>query len=182
MGDLTVHQTAIEGLLIVDLTVHGDDRGWFKENWQRAKMVPLGVPDFGPVQENMSHNVEAGVTRGFHAEPWDKFVSVAHGRVFGAWVDLRDGDGFGTLVTTEITPGRAVFTPRGVANAYQALDPGTTYSYLVNEHWSAEAKERYTFVNLADETIACPWPIPLSEAILSEADQTHPPLDAVTPM
>jgi dTDP-4-dehydrorhamnose 3,5-epimerase/reductase len=182
MAELTVSRTAIDGLLIVDLPLHGDARGWFKENWQRAKMVPLGVPDFGPVQENMSHNVEAGVTRGFHAEPWDKYVSVATGKVFGAWVDLREGDGFGTLVTHEITPGTAVFTPRGVANAYQALEPGTTYTYLVNEHWSAEARDRYTFVNLADETIACPWPIPLSEASLSEADQNHPRIDAVTPL
>jgi dTDP-4-dehydrorhamnose 3,5-epimerase/reductase len=182
MGEPTVERTAIDGLLVLRLPVHGDARGWFKENWQRAKMVPLGVPDFGPVQENMSHNVEAGATRGFHAEPWDKFVSVACGKVFGAWVDLREGDGFGTLVTVEITPGTAVFVPRGVANAYQAVEPETTYSYLVNAHWSPEARERYTFVNLADESVACPWPIPLSEATLSEADRTHPRLDAVTPM
>ena len=101
MADPTVERTAIDGLLILRLPLHEDARGWFKENWQRAKMVPLGVPDFGPVQENMSHNVQAGVTRGFHAEPWDKFVSVASGRVFGAWVDLREGDGFGTLVTVD---------------------------------------------------------------------------------
>ncbi|KAB7744824.1 sugar nucleotide-binding protein [Nostocoides sp. F2B08] len=182
MAELTVERTAIDGLLVVRLPVHGDARGWFKENWQRAKSVPLGVPDFGPVQENMSHNVEPGVTRGFHAEPWDKYVSVAAGRVFGAWVDLREGDGFGTLVTTEIDPGLAVFVPRGVANAYQALDPDSTYAYLVNDHWSPEARDRYTFVNLADETIACPWPIPLSEATLSEADENHPRLDAITPL
>ena len=181
MADLTVHHTAIDGLLIVDLPVHADERGWFKENWQRAKMLPLGLPDFAPVQENMSHNLEVGVTRGFHAEPWDKYVSVACGRVFGAWVDLREGAAFGTLVTTEITPGRAVFVPRGVGNAYQSLDPGTTYSYLVNEHWSAEARDRYTFVNLADQTIACPWPIPLEQATLSAADQRHPWLQAVSP-
>lgn len=182
MSEPAVRRTAIDGLLVLDLPLHGDPRGWFKESWQRAKMVPLGVPDFAPVQENMSHNVEAGVTRGFHAEPWDKFISVACGRVFGAWVDLREGDGFGTLVTVEVDPGTAVFVPRGVANAYQALEPGTTYCYLVNEHWSADARDRYTFVNLADETIACPWPIPLEEATLSAADQTHPHLADVTPM
>ena len=179
MADIAVRRTAIDGLLIVDLPVHGDERGWFKENWQRAKMVALGLPDFGPVQENMSRNLEAGVTRGFHAEPWDKLVSVASGRVFGAWVDLREGDGFGALVTVEIPFGTAVFVPRGVGNAYQALEPATTYCYLVNEHWSAEARDRYTFVNLADETIACPWPLPLGQAVLSEADRNHPRLDAL---
>ena len=89
MTDLAVHATAIPGLLVVDLPLHGDARGWFKENWQREKMVALGLPDFEPVQNNMSFNHEPGVTRGLHAEPWDKLVALAHGRIFGAWVDLR---------------------------------------------------------------------------------------------
>ena len=181
MDELSVERTAIDGLLIVRLPVLIDSRGWFKENWQRAKMLPLGLPDFAPVQENVSHNVAAGVTRGFHAEPWDKYVSVACGRVFGAWVDLREGAGFGTLVTAEVAPGTAVFVPRGVGNAYQTLDRGTTYSYLVNDHWSPEAREHYTFVNLADETIACPWPLPLDESKMSEADRHHPRLGQVAP-
>ena len=94
MADLSVETTPIAGMLVVRLQVHGDNRGWFKENWQREKMVALGLPDFGPVQNNMSYNAEIGTTRGIHAEPWDKFVSSAQGRYFGAWVDLREGDGF----------------------------------------------------------------------------------------
>src|SRR5690606_24991227 len=90
-----VHETPIPGLLVVDLPVHGDARGWFKENWQREKVLAAGLPDFGPVQNNISFNQAPGVTRGIHAEPWDKYISVATGRVFGAWVDLREGDSFG---------------------------------------------------------------------------------------
>src|SRR6218665_2160169 len=89
---LETHTTDVPGLVWFDLPVHGDNRGWFKENWQREKMVALGLPDFKPVQNNISFNVERGVTRGIHAEPWDKYVSVATGKVFGAWVDLREGD------------------------------------------------------------------------------------------
>ncbi len=180
-SELTLTATAIPGLLVLDLPVHGDNRGWFKESWQRAKMVAAGLPDFGPVQNNVSFNATAGVTRGFHAEPWDKYVSVATGAVFGAWVDLRAGDTFGVSVTVEIAPGRAVFVPRGVANAFQTLEPGTAYSYLVNEHWSVAAKASYAFVNLADETVAVDWPIPLESAELSEADRRHPRLAEVTP-
>lgn len=176
---LGVETTPIPGFLRIDLTVHGDNRGWFKENWQREKMVTLGLPDFGPVQNNISFNDEVGVTRGIHAEPWDKFVSVATGRVFGAWVDLREGPSFGTVYTTEIDPSVAVYVPKGVGNAYQTLEPNTAYTYLVNDHWSPDAQ--YTFLNLADETVAVPWPIPLEEAILSEKDKGHPRLDAVTP-
>ncbi|WP_375425352.1 sugar nucleotide-binding protein [uncultured Friedmanniella sp.] len=179
---LSVTPTAIDGLLVVALDVRADNRGWFKENWQRRKMTDLGVPDFGPVQNNVSFNTAAGATRGIHAEPWDKFVSLARGRIFGAWVDLRPGPGFGTCVTLELGPETAVFVPRGVGNAFQTLEDETAYSYLVNDHWSLAAKDSYTFVNLADETLAIGWPIPLEQAELSDADRAHPRLADVVPM
>ncbi len=182
MTDLAVHRTAIPGLLVIDLDVRGDNRGWFKENWQRAKLTALGLPDFGPVQNNVSYNAAAGVTRGVHAEPWDKLVSVATGRIFGAWVDLRPGETFGTVVTREVGPETAVYVPRGVGNAFQTLEPGTAYSYLVNDHWSLAAKDSYTFVNAADETLAIDWPIPLDRCELSDADKAHPRLADAVPM
>ncbi|MFH8250744.1 dTDP-4-dehydrorhamnose reductase [Microbacterium sp. B2969] len=177
---LSVHETSIPGLLLFDLPVHGDNRGWFKENWQREKMTSLGLPDFGPVQNNISFNDAAGTTRGIHAEPWDKWVSVATGRIFGAWVDLREGPSFGATFTTEIDASRAIFVPRGVGNAYQTLEPDTAYTYLVNDHWSPDAA--YTFLNLADESVAIDWPIPLEDAELSGKDAAHPRLADVQPI
>ncbi len=73
----------IAGLEVHELAVHRDNRGWFKENWAGQKLVP--------VQQNVSFNARRGATRGMHAEPWDKWASVASGRVFGAWVDRREG-------------------------------------------------------------------------------------------
>ncbi len=176
---LAAHQTPIPGMLLFDLPVHGDNRGWFKENWQREKMVRLGLPDFGPVQNNISFNDAVGTTRGIHAEPWDKFISIAAGRVFGAWVDLRPGKAFGAVFTTELDPSTAIYVPRGVGNSYQTLEPNTAYTYLVNDHWSVEAQGEYTFLNLADEQVAIPWPIPLAEAELSDKDREHPRLSEV---
>ena len=181
--ELSAHETGIPGLVVVDLSVHGDSRGWFKENWQREKMVALGLPDRRWVQNNVSYNVGRGATRGIHAEPWDKFISVATGSVFGAWVDLRAGsETFGRVYTTVLDPSRAIYVPRGVGNSYQALEDGTAYTYLVDAHWSAELKGTYTFVNLADPDLAVPWPIPLGECELSEADRGHPMLADVEPM
>ena len=181
--DLRVEETGIEGLKVVELAVHGDSRGWFKENWQRAKMVALGIPDLRVVQNNVSFNAERGVTRGVHAEPWDKFISVGCGSVFGAWVDLRQGsETYGRVYTTRLDPSRAIYVPRGVGNSFQALEDGTVYTYLVDAHWSAELKKTYTFVNLADPALGIDWPIPLSEATLSEADRHHPMLADVVPM
>ena len=181
--DLSVAETGIEGLKVVDLAVHGDSRGWFKENWQRAKMTALGIPDLRVVQNNISYNDSRGVTRGIHAEPWDKFISVARGSVFGAWVDLREGsETFGKVFTCTLDPSKAIYVPRGVGNSFQALEDGTAYTYLVDAHWSLELKKTYTFVNLADPELAIEWPIPLAEATVSEADLNHPMLRDVVPM
>ncbi len=177
---LTRLETPIPGLVVFELPVHGDTRGWFKENWQREKMTALGLPDFGPVQNNISFNDEIGTTRGIHAEPWDKWVSVATGRIFGAWVDLREGPTFGQVFTTELDPSRAIFVPRGVGNSYQTLAPDTAYTYLVNDHWSPNAE--YSFLNLADETAAIDWPIPLDQVEISEKDKKHPRLAEVVPI
>lgn len=172
--------TPIPGLTVWDLPLHGDNRGWFKENWQREKMMAAGLPDFGPVQNNVSFNDAVGTTRGIHAEPWDKLVSVATGRVFGAWVDLRSGPSFGTVFTAELDPSRAVFVPRGVGNAFQTLEANTAYIYLVNDHYSPEAT--YTSVNLSDETLAIAWPIPLERAELSAKDRVRPRLADIVPV
>lgn len=173
-------ETPIPGLVVLRLDLHEDARGWFKENWQREKMVALGLPDFGPVQNNMSFNAKRGTTRGIHTEPWDKFVSVANGRAFGAWVDMREGESFGAVHTVELDPATAVFVPRGVGNSYQTLEDGVTYSYLVNEHWRPATP--YPALDLADPTAAIAWPIPLAEAEISDKDLANPRLEAAERM
>lgn len=178
--DAALERTPIPGLVVLRLQVRSDSRGWFKENWQRAKMTGLGLPDFGPVQNNVSFNLHRGVTRGIHAEPWDKFVSVATGRVFAAWVDMRAGDTFGTTFHVEIDPTVAVFVPRGVGNAYQTLEDDTAYIYLVNEHWRPGVS--YPALDLGDPTCVIPWPIPLEKSEISEKDRNNPPLDGVSAM
>lgn len=172
MSELTVHETDIPGLFEIDLVLHGDKRGWFKENYQKAKLEALGLPAFTIVQNNFSYNEEVGVTRGLHAEPWEKYISVANGKVFGAWVDLRKGGSFGKVFTCEITPDKAIFVPRGVANGYQTIEPNVTYTYLVNEHWSADGD--YTSVDLFDPELNIHWPIGKDQAIVSDKDTGNP--------
>ena len=178
--DLSVTETVIPGFYIINLAVHGDSRGWFKENYEKAKLEALGLPTFDIFQNNFSYNTDIGVTRGLHAEPWEKYISVANGSVFGAWVDLRKGSSFGQTLTIEITPEIAVFVPRGVANGYQTLATNVTYTYLVNAPWSPEAK--YTFVNLFDPVLHIAWPLVSDRTIVSEKDKNHPLLADVTPM
>ncbi len=177
---LRVTESPITGLFVINLVVNGDGRGWFKENYQATKLEALGLPHFNVVQNNFSFNAEKGVTRGLHAEPWEKYISVANGSVFGAWVDLRKGPTFGKTFTTEINPGRAIFVSRGIANSYQALEANVVYTYLVNAHWSPEAK--YTLINLFDPALNIAWPIDRSRAIVSDKDANLPLLRDITPL
>jgi dTDP-4-dehydrorhamnose 3,5-epimerase len=177
------HTTDIPGLLIFDVTSIDDERGYFQEKYQKAKLVEAGMPEaFNVVQNSLSYNKDAGVTRGFHAEPWDKYISVVTGKVFAAYIDLRKGDTFGKVVTVEITPNKAVFLPQGVANSFQTLEPDTHYLYSVNSHWSADNYDKYCFVNLADPVLAVQWPISLQNAVISDRDRNHPMLADTTPM
>jgi len=175
-----VETTPIAGLLVVRLAVHEDARGFFKEHWQREKMVALGLPDFGPVQQNVSANTRRGATRGIHTEPWDKYVGVTGGRAFAAWVDMREGPGFGTVHTEVLDAATAVFVPRGVGNSYQTLDDGVAYTYLVNDHW--RPGPAYPALALDDPTAAIAWPISLEGAEVSEKDRHNPRLTDVEPL
>jgi dTDP-4-dehydrorhamnose 3,5-epimerase len=180
-NELHVTKTDIPGLLVVALAVHGDNRGWFKESFQKEKMIAQGFPaDFEVVQNNVSYNAQRGATRGIHAEPWDKYISISVGSAFAAIVDLRKGDTFGKVLTFELNPGIALFVPKGCGNSYQSLEDGTTYSYLVNAHWSPDVK--YTAVNLADPDLKIQWPLPLEIAEVSAKDKINPMLKEIQPM
>jgi dTDP-4-dehydrorhamnose 3,5-epimerase len=175
--EVTAHQTDIPGLIIFDVTTVGDERGYYQETFQKAKLVAAGLPEsFAPVQTNVSYNKAKGVTRGFHAEPWDKYISVVKGRVFAAYVDLREGESYGKSVTVEITPTTCIYLPQGVGNSFQTLEDDTYYLYSVNAHWSADLYDEYCFTNLADPEIGIEWPIPLDQATMSDRDRNHPML------
>lgn len=181
--EFTAHKMDIPGLLTFDVTAVGDERGWFQEKYQRAKLVAAGMPEaFTVVQTNVSYNKEAGVARGLHAEPWEKYISVIKGRAYVAYVDLRAGENFGKVVTAEIDNNKAVFVPQGVANSYQTLEEDTYYIYSVSDHWSQELYGKYVSVNMADPDLKINWPIDIRQAIVSERDRNHPMLKDIHPM
>ncbi len=167
--------TDIPGLLVFEINYPKDERGYYQENYHKQKLIQQGLPkDFTVVQTNVSYNKKPGVTRGFHAEPWNKYLSIVTGKVFVAYVDLRDGPSFGKTFSMELDKNKAIFLPEGVANGFQTLEDDTYYIYSVDEHWSADAYDKYCFVNLSDPDVNINWPISLEKAVLSDRDKTHP--------
>ncbi len=176
---------AIPDMIEFDIPVHGDNRGWFKENFQKEKMLPLGFPASFFKENKLQNNVSLsrkGVLRGLHAEPWDKYISVAdNGRVLGSWVDLREGASFGHVYQTVIDASKGIYVPRGVANGFQVLSETVSYSYLVNDYWALDLKPKYAFVNYADPALGIEWD-DVEHAEVSEADKNHPLLKDVVPL
>ncbi len=181
--EFTAHNTDIPGLLVFDVTSIGDDRGWFQEKYQKAKLAAVGLPaDFTVVQTNVAYNKERGVARGLHAEPWDKYISVVSGKIFVAYVDLRSGPSFGKVVTLEVDNNKAVFIPKGVGNSYQTLTEDVYYIYGVNDHWSADKYGDYPAINMADPKLNIDWPIPMTDATVSDRDRGLPNLSDIKPL
>jgi dTDP-4-dehydrorhamnose 3,5-epimerase len=164
---------AVDGAVLVELDRVSDERGSFTELFRRSWLHDAGLPEVDIVQQNLATN-HLGSTRGVHAEPWDKYVTVVAGRAFQVVVDLRPGESWGRADWFELVPGRALFVPRGCGNAYQALEPNTLYTYLVTDYWTTGT--RHLAVDPFDDDLAIPWPIGQDDCILSTKDRNNPSL------
>jgi dTDP-4-dehydrorhamnose 3,5-epimerase len=162
-----IEETSIAGVLRIRLEVKPNPDGWFKENFHHAKLADLGL---SVVQHNVAYFADAGILRGIHAEPWDKYLSPSSGRVFAAIVELRDNDAFGRVETFELDPSDALYVPRGVGNSFCTLTPHTTYNFLVNEHWTPDR----VAVDPFDPELAIAWP--RAELSYTERDAANPSL------
>ncbi len=111
--ELRVTETKLKGLYVIDLIVHADARGSFREAFQAVKLEELGLPKLGPVQWNISDNTRPGIVRGIHAEPWDKFIHCISGQAFAAIVDLRpESETFGQHLTFNLDQSNALFVSK----------------------------------------------------------------------
>lgn len=181
MGNkLQVHPTSLPGLYSIDLVINADERGSFREAYQAAKLEALGLPPLGPVQWNISENIRAGIVRGIHCEPWDKFIHCIAGQAWAVIVDVRpESSTFGRHVSFKLDQTKALFVSKGFGNAYQTLAPNTVYGYLVNAHWRADLK--YPSIHYADPDLNIAWPLPIGDNDVSQKDKENPTMRITWP-
>jgi dTDP-4-dehydrorhamnose 3,5-epimerase/reductase len=174
---LAVHETEIDGLWVVDLVVNRDPErpgASFREGYQAEKMRALGLPEFHPVQLNVSES-PLGTLRGFHAEPLEKYIHVVYGTAFSAIADIRpDSPTFKKVWTGELGIHNAIFVTRGLANSFQAVSELVVYTYLTSAHWQAGLA--YPAVAWDDPDLAVDWPITDDRLKLSAKDTSNPRL------
>lgn len=175
---MSVHRTAIDGLLVVDWPDHPDERGFFRQTYQVSELEEALGRSVRLRQGNHSRSAP-GVLRGFHAEPWDKLVYVARGVAFCAIADIRpDSPTFGRherFWLGDPPDGRRqrLFVGEGLANAFLAVGTEPVdYLYDVSAEWRPGTDKRA--VAWDDPDLAVDWPVAAPQ--LSEADRANPPL------
>ena len=139
-GNFTFTTSSIEGVMIVDTVMRGDERGYFLETYKQTDFKKGGIGvEF--VQDNQSYSAQ-GVLRGLHYQiehPQSKLVSVLRGSVFDVCVDLREGsptwgEWEGALLSGENH--RRLFIPRGFAHGFLVLsEEGADFSYKCDDVW-----------------------------------------------
>jgi dTDP-4-dehydrorhamnose 3,5-epimerase len=179
---MPVETTAIEGLLVVRWDTHGDDRGFFRQTYQRRELEEALGRELTLVQGNHSRSAP-GVLRGFHAEPWDKLVYAANGTTLAVIADIRpDSPTFAQTLSFEIgdPPGERVrlFISEGLANSFMAIGDGVAdYIYDVGDYWRPDVPKRS--VAWDDPDLGVDWPV--TQPTLSAADQANPTLRELFP-
>jgi dTDP-4-dehydrorhamnose 3,5-epimerase len=167
---MKVQSTQIPGVLIVDPTVFGDDRGFFLESFNEREMRNIGI-DAHFVQDNHSRS-QRNVLRGLHyqiSQPQGKLVRVISGKVYDVAVDVRrDSQAFGKWVGVELSAEnkRMLWMPPGLAHGFVVLSESADFLYKATDYYAQEF-ERTILWN--DPDLAIEWPL-AGQPILSSRD------------
>jgi dTDP-4-dehydrorhamnose 3,5-epimerase len=171
-------KTSIDGVIIIEPTVFGDERGYFMETYQKEEFKQLGL-DVDFVQDNQSSS-HKGVLRGLHfqyTQPQGKLVRVISGEVFDVAVDLRkDSPTYGKWegVTLSADNKKQFYIPPGFAHGFVVLSDSAEFTYKCTDYYKADDEGG---IQWDDPEIGINWPIDdIDEIILSEKDKKWKPL------
>ena len=180
MGKIKVTKdcNGIKGLMVIEPTVFGDDRGYFMETYNYNDFAEAGI-DCHFVQDNQSAS-KKGVLRGLHFQihyPQDKLVRAIVGEVFDVAVDLRDGsETFGKWYGVRLSAEnkKQFFVPKGFAHGFIVLSDYAEFCYKVTDFYHPNDEGGLMW---NDPDIGVEWPIPkgmrAEDLILSEKDKVN---------
>ena len=177
---MTVTETALPGVLLVEPRTFADARGFFREVYSARRYREHGI-DAAFVQDNHSRS-ERGVVRGLHFQrrhPQGKLLHVVRGAVFDVCVDLRRGSPtFGQHVALELSAesGQQLWIPEGFAHGFCVLSDAADVFYRCTDYYRP-GDEGGLLWN--DPALDIDWPI--TDPVLSEKDARLPRLGALPP-
>lgn len=162
--------TDLPGVLLVEPTVHRDDRGFFLETWHAGKYAELGL-DAHFVQDNHSRSTR-GTLRGLHAQlarPQGKLVRASQGEIYDVAVDIRVGSPhFGRSVGFVLSADnfRQLWIPEGFAHGFCVVSETAELQYKCTDLYDPTSE-----ITLAwdDPALGIAWPV--REPLLSAKDR-----------
>ncbi len=173
---ISVVETEIQGVVIIEPQVFGVDRGYFLESWSQKIFNDLVRP-INFVQDNESKS-SYGVLRGLHFQrgkySQSKLVRVVKGKVLDVAVDIRIGSPtFGKHVAVELSGEnhRQFFIPRGFAHGFVVLSDEAVFQYKCDNYYAPQYEGAIIW---NDPELGIDWQIPNRDVILSAKDTAHP--------
>jgi dTDP-4-dehydrorhamnose 3,5-epimerase len=180
---MKIEKTPLVDCYIIHDTVHGDQRGYFFESFNRKTFFSETGLDIDFVQDNQSKS-QKGVLRGLHFQEGEhaqaKLVRVLQGKVLDVVVDLRKkSPSYGQTFAMELTEDnhQQLFVPRGFAHGFIVLSETAVFFYKCDNYYN-KASERGIIFN--DKDLAIDWQLPDTNLILSEKDQVLPTFQEVS--
>lgn len=175
---MKVVATEISGVLLIELDVFRDARGFFAETWHRRKFAEHGI-DCDFVQDNHSRSAR-GTLRGLHyqiRQPQAKLVRATLGEIYDVAVDLRRGSPtFGRWVGHRLSAenARQLYIPAGFAHGFYVLSAVAECQYKCSAYYAPEHERS---IHFDDADLAIDWPL-AGEPTVSAKDRGAPPFAA----
>lgn len=172
---MKITKTKLDGVVIIEPDVFGDNRGFFMESWNKKKMEEAGLfYDF--VQDNHSKSTVKGTLRGIHFQKGDKaqakLVRCVKGAVLDVAVDLRkNSPTFKQWVGVELSAEnkKQLLIPRGFGHGFVSLTDDVEFLYKADNYYAPEADAG---IRWNDPEIGVEWGV--ENPILSEKDKKNP--------
>jgi dTDP-4-dehydrorhamnose 3,5-epimerase len=167
------------GLVLIEPTVHRDERGFFTETYRAEWHERWGIPPQEVfVQDNHSRSTR-GVVRGMHFQVGEgvaKLVRCARGRIFDVAVDLRAGSPtYGQWEGFELDEQgmRELYVPVGFAHGFCVLSDVADVLYKQTAYYDSELERGIAY---DDPDVGVRWPLPAAELVVSPRDAAAPRL------
>ncbi|MCS3753195.1 dTDP-4-dehydrorhamnose 3,5-epimerase [Salinibacter ruber] len=173
---MTISETSLPGVRLIEPDVYTDDRGSFAELWNVRDYGHHGL-EAAFVQDNLSRSRE-GVLRGLHFQnprPQGKLISVLKGVVYDVVVDVwAEADTFGAWEGRVLSAesGRQLYVPEGYAHGFVATSGEVLFHYKCTDFYYPEADRG---IRWDDPALAIDWPT--EDPILSAKDAGAPALE-----
>lgn len=176
---MILNTTPLEGVVLIEPPVHGDERGFFMESWRSTSYQKAGLPPLMH-QSNYSRS-RRGILRGLHyqhPQPQGKLVSVLEGEIFDVAVDIRLGSptfGQWTGATLSAENHKQLYIPEDFAHGFCVTSDTALVHYMCTSEFAAEFDAAIAW---NDPDIGIDWPI--TDCTVSAKDAAAPGLLSIS--